>query len=73
MATGDSWFRAWQGQAGVVWPMITRRCRIPKERLYELDQGAWPTELEVEALAALWNCPADDIWTSIEMGSNSDL
>lgn len=66
MASGDSWFRAWQGQAGVVWPVIARRCGIPMERMHELDRGGQPTEAEVQALAALWNCPVADIWASID-------
>ncbi|MCW1985624.1 UNVERIFIED_ORG: hypothetical protein M2348_001356 [Sphingomonas sp. R1F5B] len=65
MASGDSWFRAWQGQAGIVWPVIARRCGISMDRLMEMDRGAMPSAEEIEKLAKLWNCPAEDIERSL--------
>lgn len=65
MRSGDSWFRAWQGQASVIWPKISRETGIPFARLTELDRGAVPTDAEVDKLSELWGCPREDITRSI--------
>jgi hypothetical protein len=66
MASGDSWFRAWQGQAAVVWPVIERRTGIGGARLYELDRGAVPTADELTALAVVWGCALEDLKASLD-------
>jgi len=65
MKSGDSWFRAWQTQGGIVLSAIARKTGITFDRLMEMDRGALPSAEEIEKLARLWNCPAADIQASL--------
>lgn len=67
--TGDSWFYAWLSQACTPLPVIARKTGIDKGRLDDFHYGrALPTGKEIDLLAALWKCPAEEIEASIEMG-----
>lgn len=69
MASGSEWFTSWVGQTATPWPIITRKTKIPKDRLWELERGAEPTDAEYELLASLWDCPVEDLRTSHPAGA----
>lgn len=69
MKRGDSWIYAWTAQTTVTWPVVERRAKISMERLTALHHGAMPTDAEIDALAALWKCPPEQIRASIAFGS----
>lgn len=66
IAGGDPWLTAWVGQMVTPWARLTKKARIPAERLFQLDRGADPTEAEIDALAAVWLVPPEGLRTSIQ-------
>src|SRR5690606_1540696 len=66
IAEGDHWLNAWIGQMATPWPTLTRKARIPLERLRQFERGADPTQEEIQALATLWLVPLEGLWESIE-------
>lgn len=54
ISDGDHWLTAWVGQSTTSWITITKKTGISRERLWEFQRGADPTEAEIEKLAALW-------------------
>lgn len=66
--TGDRWFYAWLSAKGTSYPVISRKTKIPAERLTQLDRDAHPTPAEAAALCALWEITTDDLEASIRFG-----
>lgn len=65
--TGDRWFAAWFRQACTPHPLIARKTGIAADRLFALEAGAPPTPQECASLAALWQCPLEDVMASIAL------
>lgn len=59
IADGDHWLDAWLGQFCTPWDAITKKTGITRARIEELNDGADPTDDEINKLAALW-------WTTPE-------
>lgn len=65
--TGDRWLYAWIMQACTPYPLVARKTGIAADRLFALEAGAPPTPEECVALAALWQCPLEDVMASIAL------
>lgn len=65
VSRGSPWFYAWYSQACTPWALIQRRAKISLSRLHEFERGSLPAAAEIEALALLWGCPADQIEASL--------
>lgn len=64
---GSRWFDAWVAQMGTPYAVLTKKAKIPQERLFELSQGAAPTREEIEALAPLWFVTPEDLAISAQI------
>lgn len=54
MRRGDRWFFAWMAQETTPYSKLSKRTRIPVERLAQIERGATLTRVELEALAKAW-------------------
>lgn len=54
MRRGSKWFDAWIGQMTTPYLRLSRRTKIPVERIQEIDSGSPITRVELEALAQAW-------------------
>ncbi len=65
---GSQWFDAWVCQMTTSFPVLTKRTKISSDRLMQLSHGAYPTEEEIDLLAATWFVTPAGLRESIEDG-----
>jgi putative SOS response-associated peptidase YedK len=73
IATGDHWFSAWLAQACTPLQAISRKSGLSQERINELKYGQCPKPEELEALAALWRAPVEQLVASLDMPVGSSI
>lgn len=65
IASGDPWFGAWAVQCCTPLAVLSKRTRIPLDRLYEIDRGEKVSTEELSALAEAWRVSPEDVLASM--------
>lgn len=65
IATGDTWFTAWQQQKGLPLVALTKLTGMTQNRLLTIDWGDRISRAELDALAIAWRVSAGDLIASM--------